>query len=264
MPHLLSTIDLIHTANRIGLRVKHSFIENESLITRARNNIVEMFLHMPEYTHLMFIDADIKFHAEDVLSLLSICDESYPVIAGIYPKKSISWDLVESAVQAGVPSSELKKFTDHPVINWIVPEGGGSLQIKMGEPVEVAALGTGFMMMRRDVLRQMREKYPELAYSPDYALNTKDMRIDSNSSVCAMFDTEIVEENGRKRYLSEDYCFCHRWRAIGGKVFAAPWVNLVHHGTYHYCGELGAALKLKSWKHQQEQSKKVEPKIVTL
>ena len=45
---------------RIGLQF--ATIGNESLVTRARNTLVQLFMDdKKEYTHLMFIDADIGF-----------------------------------------------------------------------------------------------------------------------------------------------------------------------------------------------------------
>ena len=37
-----------------------------------------------------------------------------------------------------------------------------------------------------------------------------------------------------RRYLSEDYAFCKRWRDIGGKIHVYLPVVTVHHGSYAY------------------------------
>jgi hypothetical protein len=53
------------------------------------------------------------------------------------------------------------------------------------------------------------------------------------------FDT-MVDETGR--YLSEDYAFCRRWQAIGGKIHADMNSCLTHHGQYLYQGNLFESL----------------------
>mgnify|MGYP003349668023 CR=1 FL=1 len=42
----------------------------------------------------------------------------------------------------------------------------------------------------------------------------------------------------QERLLSEDYAFCRKARDIGYKVYAAPWVQLGHFGTYLFEGGL--------------------------
>ena len=67
----------------------HSFISNESLITRARNMLAHSFLKS-EATHLLFIDADVAFDAEDVAQMIKDCWDCV-VVGGLYPKKMIDW-----------------------------------------------------------------------------------------------------------------------------------------------------------------------------
>ena len=45
-------------------------IGNESLITRARNSLVAMFVTQPNFTHLLFLDADVALSAEDLRMML--------------------------------------------------------------------------------------------------------------------------------------------------------------------------------------------------
>jgi hypothetical protein len=41
----------------------------------------------------------------------------------------------------------------------------------------------------------------------------------------------------KQNYLSEDWAFCHRWRALGKKVWVDKSVILDHQGTYLFQGE---------------------------
>jgi hypothetical protein len=69
-------------------RVSHDIcLHSDSLITRARNRIAANFLHQPEYTHLLFIDADIVFDAGTVLRYLAFKKD---LVAGIYPIKNLN------------------------------------------------------------------------------------------------------------------------------------------------------------------------------
>src|SRR5210317_1932527 len=68
-----STADLARLCQHYGIDVRFFYLFNESLITRARNYCVDEFLRS-DYTHLMFIDSDIGFDPNDVLSLLALSD----------------------------------------------------------------------------------------------------------------------------------------------------------------------------------------------
>jgi hypothetical protein len=38
--------------------------------------------------------------------------------------------------------------------------------------------------------------------------------------------------------LSEDYHFCELWRQHGGKIYANPFIQLRHVGTYIFGGDI--------------------------
>ena len=92
-----ASCDLATTATKYGMDVKFFYLFNESLITRARNYLVDEFLRSP-YTHLMFIDSDINFNPQDVLAVASLCNEDKPIIGAPYPKKCIAWEKIVQAV----------------------------------------------------------------------------------------------------------------------------------------------------------------------
>jgi hypothetical protein len=235
-----ASCDLATTATKYGMDVKFFYLFNESLITRARNYLVDEFLRSP-YTHLMFIDSDINFNPQDVLAIASLCDKDKPIIGAPYPKKCIAWEKVRNAVDAGLGDedpNELEKFTGDFVFNPVE----GTTQIKIDEPTEVLEVGTGFVMIRREVFEAFREEYPQFSYKPDH---NRSEHFDGKRYIHAFFDTVIDNElyagkgaGGSDRYLSEDYMFCQFARKIGFTTWLCPWMEVNHVGTYVFNGTL--------------------------
>lgn len=82
--------DLVTLCSQYGIPLKTYFLFNESLIPRARNYCADEFMRS-EMNHLMFIDADIGFSANDVIAMMAMQvqhPDKYDIIGGPYPKKS--------------------------------------------------------------------------------------------------------------------------------------------------------------------------------
>lgn len=230
-----SVSELTAACVRYGIDLKQFFLFNESLITRARNYCVDEFLRS-DCTHLMFIDSDIGFSGESVLTLLALAsDESpYDVICGPYPKKCISWEKVIQAVNAGVADNDAN-ILDQFVGDYVFNPAEGTTEIKIDQPVEVLESGTGFMMIRRKTFEDYQKAYPERWYKPDHV---RTEHFDGSREIMAYFDTIIDPKT--KRYLSEDYDFCQNVRNMGSKVWLCPWIQLQHAGSYIFGGSLSA------------------------
>jgi len=270
-----SISDLQKLCDMWGVEVNMFFLFNESLITRARNYCVDEFMRS-DCTHLMFIDSDIGFNPNDVLTLLALQDaepgnDEYDVICGPYPKKCISWEKIKAAVDQGFGDkdpNQLEKYVGDYVFN--PASGGGS--IALDEPVEVLEAGTGFMMIRRNTFEKFAEAYPHLSYRPDH-VRTKNF--DGSREILAYFDALIDDKNANisaelkafvegnpdataaqivefmddktesgmdrrysNRYLSEDYMFCQWVRNLDLKVWYCPWMQMTHMGSYMFGGSL--------------------------
>ena len=230
-----SSVDLGQQAAKYGLDIGFYYIFNESLITRARNYLVDEFMRS-HYTHLMFIDADIGFDPQDVLSLAAIADpdSDKEIVCGAYPKKTIAWEKIKRAVDKGA-AYENPQALENYVGDFVFNPAPGVSEIRINEPVEVLEGGTGFMMIQKSAFEKFGNAHPELLYTPDHV---RTENFDGSRQIYAYFDTVIDPKSNR--YLSEDYMFCQWARDLGIKVWMCPWMRLKHMGTYIFGGDLAS------------------------
>ncbi len=200
-PCFKSVLRYMVQSTQLGLSIAIDTLVNESLVTRARNNLVAMMLAFDQNsTHLMFIDADIQFDPEEIIKLL-LADKD--IVGGLYPKKTLPIDYVVNTV----PNAA-----------------------REGDLVEVSNLGTGFMLIKREVIERMIMANPQWKFQDDIGLPTH-----LHPFMYALFDTEIDPVS--RRYLSEDYLFCQRWRQMGGKIWADLSITLNHVGHFSFKGD---------------------------
>ena len=267
--YMKSCLDLQGICQQYGIECRFSFIFNESLITRARNYLCDEFLRSG-MTHLLFLDADIHFDPRDVIAMLAMDKD---VIGAPYPKKSIkwgsvleaakrNWNAIADAKAAGktgddvpkeITPTELEKVTGDYVFNAVAGTG----QFAIGDPLEVMELGTGFMMVKKEVFPLFQAQYPQFRYKPDHVGQANfdgsryihaffDTHIDTKTDITLIADVgdkkagEVVSIGGSDRYLSEDYMFCQLWRNMGGKIYLCPWMKTHHVGTYAFHGDMPA------------------------
>lgn len=191
------------------------FVGNESLVQRARNTIAHHFLAIKDATHLIFIDADQRFRADDIAKMI-MADKA--LIAGPVPMKGINWDRVRKGAVLNHPN--LAALTG--IFNLNKLEGHD--MVSPDEPFQVEHIGTGFMMIRRDVF--------ETLIPHTHTYTNSGGSVPDGTEVYDFFRVQV--ENGQ--LLSEDYHFCHEYRKHGGTVWAAPWCELGHFGAYCFSG----------------------------
>jgi hypothetical protein len=234
--YMISLINLLTALGQKGIHSMFEIAANESLITKARNILVEGFLKS-DATHMLFLDADLGFDPQDVIKMI---EADKDLIGGQYAKKKINWDVVKRVV-AGVPD-----IPPH-AINAVIAEStfrpiGDQISFRLDEPVEVESIATGMMLIRREVFTKMAAELPEIEIisGGSETMDPKTMtRItDPHRKAHAYFDVSIDPVS--KAYTSEDFTFCKRWRKIGGQVFLAPWTRTVHVGTYEYVCDLAS------------------------
>lgn len=188
-----------------------SFIDGDSLINRARNSCVEMFLE-GACTHLVFIDTDIEFTVEDVDKLVKHLKDGHHIVSGLYPKKQ---DKLEWVINA--KTDDFKVDDENPL-------------------VEINYAGTGFLAISRRVFHDIRvADEHQRWYFTDGGLGRRRQQYD-------FFPVGVHEfEDGNRRFLSEDWFFCELAKKAGHKVMCDTSIRTNHIGKKsfgeHTCHE---------------------------
>ena len=223
---LISLMELQSECVKRGIECSVDFIGNESLVQRARNILAARFLKSAA-THLLFVDADIAFRPDAVFRLL---DADKDITTCIYPKKAIDWSLVTTRLA----DPECKEPVQMMGLDYNLNLEGESAEVRDGF-VRVLDAATGFMLITRDVLERMAERYAEeLRCVNDLPGDRSDPGY--VQEYVALFDCMIDPQT--RRYLSEDYSFNRRAQAMGIETWADLASPLCHVGNYTFEGDL--------------------------
>ena len=233
--YVTSLINTLNMFRSLGINIKIEFCRNDSLVSRARNNLVAKALNDPKVTHILFIDNDIIWEPVSVLKLL-IADKA--IIGGVYPLKNYFWNkltepnIVKNWIDAknssmlkdiisdeGIVQNKLLKYN----LN-LLPEGL-TIENNIGRVKHIA---TGFMMIKRDTLEKMFAAFPSTKYTDDVSF----LRPEENRFAYALFDCGVEDDH----YYSEDWMFCSRWSKMGGEIWVDISINLTHIGIERYTG----------------------------
>jgi hypothetical protein len=210
-----------------NVQLKVLLRDGDALITRARANLMTMFLDDPTATHFLFVDADIGFEPDQVFRLI---ESGADVVAGVYPIKRVNWEKARRAIE--------NKRTD-------LPSASLDYVLEINDPDHVAVVngftrvryaGTGFLMIRRHVFEKMcaHPDHASLQFFREHSLDA----LAGSPNRFALFECMIDPKTGT--YLSEDFAFCKRWTDIGGEIWADLQSELDHVGPSVFHGDVSS------------------------
>ena len=216
-----------------------------SLVQQGRNLLVSEFLSADiKYDYFLFIDSDIDF---DYKTIKTMIDKDKDVIACPYPMKTLNWDKIWRRM-----NDEGIDQADH------LMKAGFTFPVKMKDPknimvddgvCEVSNAPTGCMLIKRKVLEDMTEHYPELKINQTTIINGKET---TKPNFYNFFDT--YHDPKTQEFYGEDFGFCKRWTDMGGKIYLYIMDYITHAGEYQYCGRMWDELQYN--KRIDEASKK--------
>ena len=180
-----------------GVPYRMSMIGNESLITRARNTIISIFHAEPEYTHLLFLDADVRLPAADLQRMLAA---NVPVI--------------------GAPVA-LKGLDENGNRIWNLGRPLGTT----GSLIKVENVGTAVLLLSRGACSALVDD--AISHGRIYQIGNT---VRGDFSLDLHYDVFRVGVHDGA-YLSEDYWVCRRLHALGFDTLIDPTVVTTHHGV---------------------------------
>jgi hypothetical protein len=175
---LMNTMNVFKSLN---IDVHVEFCKNDSLVSRARNNLIARAMFDLKMTHVLFIDSDISWEPVSILKLL-ISEKQ--LVGGVYPLKHYNWDrLIKDPLNPYrsdiIPSwikskneSQLKDIIDdetiiqNKLLSYNINYLDNYLQID-DNLAKVKHTATGFMMIQRSVLENMMKAFPSTKYVDD-------------------------------------------------------------------------------------------------
>jgi hypothetical protein len=237
-----SLIDTIRRLTDLGIDLHIEGCNNDSLVSRARNNLVAKAMTNPNTTHILFIDNDITWDTDSILKLLVA---NKPIVGGIYPLKKYNWNKLLNANSDTQDPNIIKNWIDrknqsmfkdaipdvdliqHKLLSYNLNLATNSLRVN-NNLTTVRHIATGFMMIKRKVIEKMIQAFPSTKYVDDVGC----LSPNENAYAYALFDCGV--EDGH--YLSEDWMFCNRWTNMGGEIHVDVTINLNHTGPENYRG----------------------------
>ncbi len=244
--YVTGLLDSLQVLCKFNIFISIYFIENESLIQRARNRCVAEFMSRDD-DYLLFIDADISFKALDIYKLVKMShDMKSRLVGGLYCKKKYDWDYL-NVIEKWIKNKEFEHNKDKPNGQFVREMLCRSNFIPLDKTslidnryLYVKYLATGFMMIDRSIFTDLIKKCPEFKYEDNSGIKNDKIK----DYFYTFFDCCIDPET--KHYLSEDFYFC---KLVKDKLGINPLVdldiNLGHNGTCEFRGDLRTAMQLE-------------------
>jgi hypothetical protein len=222
-----SLLNLTKKLQEIGIRFELEIIPHCPIIGVARNYFANRAAFdldregLFSFTHLLMIDSDSANFENGVVRLIS---EDKPISGLVYATKNIVWEKIESAVRQGVHTNHLSEFGTIPDVNSFGP-------FKVNSLARVRHIGTGTLLVQKQVFRDLAERHSEWKYRVDTSYffgrpnPDRDFQYD-------FFQTKIDPET--KNYVCEDQFFNDEARKIGYESYALAAHRTYHVGTYDF------------------------------
>ncbi len=180
-----------------GVRFALMTIGNESLITRARNTIVAEFNARAEFSHLLFLDADVLLPPEGLQRLLAS-----------------DRDVIGAAVALKGRNPDGSRIFNV-----------GNLLGEEGQWYQVERIGTAALLLSRHAVDALigQAQQEGRVYAPGRQRSGANLRAAVHYDI---FRVGVVDDE----YLSEDFWVCRELRQLGFAINLDPTVVTRHSG----------------------------------
>lgn len=212
----------VRQLERAGSVVIPSEIFFSDDLTRARSRAIWYALQREGWDWILWIDDDVAFDSSIVPLMVDRAKaDEIEVLGAPYPRKRIP-----------------AQFPYKPLASQLA---AGKIDV-VRDCVEVELLAFGFMLTSRECLETMCDAYSNEWFTDGHEPGNIHETIGLFKQIHTDATTVPDGKGGTMRFrdlYSEDYSFCYRWRAIGGKVhmYVGDGSPLGHIGGHVFTGE---------------------------
>jgi hypothetical protein len=229
---VISLINLLQTFQAARVRYEVQCFANSSLITIVRNRAANRIAFETDntghpFTHLFFVDSDCSGFEDHVLAMLKA---DKPIIGLPYAFKTPNWMSVARAARNGVPPEALSEFLGEPVIQADGP-------FETDKPAKVRSVGTGMMLIKREVFQGLADAHPEWKFKADAIYSFGKV----GPTIEFYFDFfQMGIDPKTQQYRPEDFFLSAKARELGFETWILPNARTVHTGNFDFVLNLPA------------------------
>ena len=178
-------------------------LDGDALISRSRSRVATNFLDNTKDEMLMFIDDDVEISTLDATRMM--------------------WEVHKNKLDI-LGAAYVLKSHDKPTLAIMTKENKGEFILGEGGIIkEVKYVSSGCMIIRREVFEKFIEK--GISHKCKYS---------EMNSFYGFFREEEFFEDGKWKFLSEDWFFCQKALDLGFKVWLDTRVKTNHFGIFPY------------------------------
>ena len=234
VPFFESLLKLIRVFEERKIIWKPLTIDHADIIY-SRNCLGSYFYEHQEFTHLLFIDADMFFEPSAILRLL---DFDADFVGCACPLRVLDSRKVNEAIKFVVDNSgilDIRKALSMSYTFNTWPYRGAS--VSEDGFIRVNAIGSAITLIKRHVFGDLIARGGVKARVKPHPQPPFDMK-----AVYNFFDLIYLTEAD---YISEDFSFCHKWtKHCGGKIWALIDEKIGHVGPYNFVGRHGDKIEV--------------------
>lgn len=215
--HYLSALQTQTILADSGVQARVIVVAECPWVGHARADAVAQFLAATKHSddRLLFIDADVSWHAEDVLRMMR---HNVEFVGAVQCDKHTGRMLIGAK---GKQPGDTHRFKFDPYTELLGP---------------IQRIATCFMMLKRSVFEKMIKAYPEA--------HVENARFARQRGLAewfyGFFGQPVIPHvyGDSASWPGEDTHFCDLWVQTGGEIFVDPYVQLTHTVFHPMTGRL--------------------------
>jgi len=210
-PCVRSLFGILTASSLAGVKFSFSEIDYSDIVVSLNYLISNFYFNKPDCSHILFVDSDMGFPCELLVSMLALKED---VVGVVYPRRSMDLRRMHELGSFSFAKAYARacQFVGSP----------GAAHPKNPAFRRVDYCGTGILLISRQCVDKMVKRIPDMV---DH-VRFKGLQFSEKfNSFLTPFNKVLLAD----RELSEDLSFCHRWtNDCHGLIYADVSCDIEH------------------------------------